>query len=69
MSHSYFGHSLASNVLSNVGCQSSGNQHSLLECSYNATDAVINCGDGAAAGIVCIGNKTYYYKMSQFNIY
>ena len=53
---SYFGHDQSPHILTNVGCSSYGSYNSLLQCSYNLASAVINCGDGAIASVVCVGN-------------
>ena len=55
--YSYFGHDQAPHILSYVGCYSSGSYTSLLQCSHNSLHATINCGDGAVASAVCLGNE------------
>ena len=53
---SYFGHDQSPHILTNVKCYSSGSYNSLLQCSHNVS-AAINCGDGAIASVVCVGNN------------
>ena len=62
LQYSYFGHGEAPHILNNVGCYSYGSYNSLLECYYNAVSAAINCGDGAVASVVCIGNTLYILR-------
>ena len=53
---SYFGHDLSPHILTNVKCNSSSSDNSLLQCSHNVS-AAINCGDGAIASVVCVGKN------------
>ena len=59
LQYSYFGHGEAPHILNNVGCYSSGSYNSLLQCSHNFTSEPTNCGDGAVASVVCVGNTLY----------
>ena len=67
--YSYFGHGEAPHILTNVGCYSSGSYNSLLQCSHNFASAPINCGDGAVASVVCVGNILYILRFNIFFIH
>ena len=61
--YSYFGHNQSPHILNYVGCYSSGSYNSLLQCSHNVVSAAINCGDGAVASVVCVGNTLYILRL------
>ena len=63
LQNSYFGHNQSPHILNYVGCYSSGSYNSLLQCSHNVISAAINCGDGAVASVVCVGNTLYILRL------
>ena len=61
LNNSYFGQGQASHVLTNVECSSDGNYNSLIQCSYNTLNGIKDCGDGAVASVICVGNTISIY--------
>ena len=52
---SYFGHTSNPSIASSLSC--AGSEQSLLDCSYDSSYALLNCGDGSVAGIKCLSNQ------------